>query len=311
MRRWMAWLLAATLIIGGIPIFNASGEDDAGTLDIVAIQEGMISEEGDQYRGDALADNLRLVAELLQSEEVNDLLQIQDVREVAAELMTNVGRWLWENPEVTLKILMELGFTQDQMDMVQRLWKIAEDLAAEERVYYESEDGQLLQQEFDTLKANPAYMQVIEDLEELISSADLRTVVTSLIEAVKEKESIDYWNEEIVKKFTERDLETEDEVSALLVEVLSVVAHSEWSKESMPELLNQDDFWIVIEHLQNSREERVMVQLRKTIREVTADEELMAFLSEACEQIMPIVEVLKEYEKETAAQQIAGEEGPQ
>ena len=175
MKRWLAAILA------GMVLFScaAASAEEAGR-DTVDIQESLVSREGEQAR--TLADHLLELTALMQREEVRNLLKIEDVSTITSEVISKILVWMWENRPVTMKILAEFGVSESDRRSVEKLWDSVHRLSAAFRNYEASEQGKQLKADADALMSDPAFKQSVYDLQVLLTSEDLGSIVDAMQE---------------------------------------------------------------------------------------------------------------------------------
>ena len=99
----------------------------------------MVSGEGEAPG--SLAQNLRMIQNLLKDEDMQAILKNKDASAVTAEIALRVLMWLVQNRPVTIKILVELGIGETELKCIEKIWDSSERVAAAYKEYLDSEDG--------------------------------------------------------------------------------------------------------------------------------------------------------------------------
>ena len=120
MKKWIAGMLAILLRQSGT---LAAAQESQGLTD-AEIQESMKTRE--EEKPQTLSSSFRLVAQLLQNEDVRGLLQIQDVKDLMNEGAFKILLWMLQNRSVTMKILKELGVGKEDRKCIGKIWDSAE-----------------------------------------------------------------------------------------------------------------------------------------------------------------------------------------
>jgi len=287
MKRWLACLLAAVLLFAACA--GAAEEEKEETK--VEIQESMATREGEETTG-TLAENLLYLREMLENEDVQSLFRIQDVKDLASEVIWKTGVWLYQNRPVTMKILAELGVGEQDLRCIDKLWDSAERVSDGARAYNESEDGQKLQAELTALKEDPEIQKAVEDFIELSTSDDIFGIVEKIRDVVQEAVKAERMPEgEMTKEAVERQLNRSSFTGNLLMELIGFVEQSPWAKESVPALFRNENLWRVLIHL--SQDNGMNKPIEDEINLIMNDPELYDFLRRTAAEAAALVKQLK------------------
>lgn len=113
MKRCLAGLLAGVMLFPGIA---AVAEETDST---VKIQESLVSRE--ETEDTSLRERLFQIAELMNTEEVRALLNIDDVKSILNDVVFKVLRWMIDHRPVAMKIFTELGIGEKDRQCIEKL----------------------------------------------------------------------------------------------------------------------------------------------------------------------------------------------
>lgn len=283
MKRWIAWILAAALLLACFP---AAAQNTVGMSD-ADIQESMISREDGTES--TLGETLVFFITLLQDEEIQDLFQIQDVKDLVNEGAVKVLVWMIQNRPVTIKILAEFGMSEEDIRCVEIVWDSADRIAAKWDEYAGTEDGKQLNAEIDAVRNDPELAQGLTSFLEMITSEDFLSIVETIAKTVtdisaEEETDRSAWDMQALGEL-EAKIDTTTVTGGLFKELLTVMQNSPWGQESLPEVLHNENLKNAAIHL--SRENEFTVFLKEEVAALGKNPEvngmirrLIAFLSE-------------------------------
>jgi len=283
MKRWIAGILAAALLLACFP---AAAQNTVGMSD-AEIQESMKSREGETES--SLGDTIVLIIKLIQDKEIQDLFQIQDVKDLVNEGAVKVLVWMIQNRPITIKILAEFGMSEEDIRCVEIVWDSADRIAAKWDEYVQTEDGKQLLAELVAVQNDTELGAALITFMNMISSADFLSIVETIgntVTAFSAKEKADgnapkTWESDSL----EAQIDQRTIVGGLFLDLISVVQASEWGQESLPEVLHNENLKNAAIHL--SRENEFTVFLKEEVAALGKNPEvngmirrLIAFLSE-------------------------------
>lgn len=168
MRKGTAWILILLLIFTAV----IGGAEEENRTDTADIQNSLVSDENRNQRSAEIHDIIHLISQMSQNQQLNDLLSMDEVKEIATEGIVKATAWLIANPHVAVKVMVELGLKQETAEAVGVLM---ERLNREGRTDIDSlseEDQEMIRDARMTI-----VMQLLEGLEGLTES-DLETLKT-------------------------------------------------------------------------------------------------------------------------------------
>ena len=254
-KRWLAALLAGIVLISGAA---ASAESTGrGTVDI---QESVVSREGES--AGTLKDHLLLLGDLLQTEEVRNLLKIEDVKTITSEVIAKVAAWMINHRPVTMKIFTEFGFGEADVRCIGTLWDSADRIAAAVREYEASEEGKRLAADRGALFRDPDFREMLESFLPLLTRENLDRILADL------RKVVDSWDSPsegdppardarpgdgpLAKEAMDRQVDPTSVLGSLLLAVLDALDADEWAGNYLPDLLQNENLWRFVTDLTNS-----------------------------------------------------------
>ena len=277
MKRWLAALLAATLLLSALPGLAENGPE----VDTVGIEESVVSPQGDDA-GDA--ENREILLSLLQDEEIKSLLKNDELRDVLSEITWDVLVWLFQNRPVTMKILKELGFSEQEVGCVAKLWDSAERISAILDNFKESESSRQLDADFEALIHDPDIRESAVNFRRMATSGQITLLLEALTYSLEDKPVGEY-SGLLTDEALRRKLDTATFTGKLILQLLHIVEESDWARESLPKLRDNENLWRFLIDVAKFNPE-LDRQLLQEISLVTGDPELFDFLKKAVSQIV-------------------------
>ena len=273
------------------------------------IQEAMVSGEGEAPG--SLAQNLRMIQNLLKDEDMQAILRNEDVSAVTAEIALRVLMWLVQNRPVTMKILVELGISETELKCIEKIWDSSERVAAAYKEYLDSEDGKQLLAEFEAVRNDPDILACMSDFGDLLTSSDLKLLLVTLKEFSRDTlaDGILYdglLSQEAVKL----NLARSDFMGKLIFEILHVLEQSDWAQSSLPKLADNKNLWPFLRHLSTGNPELNQL-IQREFEQIMGDEEIIAFLQKTlweAHELYKSLDGFSSHSTETESRDAAGEE---
>jgi len=292
MKRWLAGLLSVMILFSG----GLSLAENAEPKENADIQETVVSVEGENLG--TLSENIRFLKDLAQTEEVLDLLKIEDVKNVTSEIIWRVLVWLFQNRPVTMKILAELGVKESDLRCIEKIWDSADRIGIALEKHSQTEDGRQLQAEAAAVKNDPELQESWDNFQELATSEDLVTVLNELNAAAKtefaERKSSDGV---LTQEALNRQVDQSSFSGKLILKALSILDQSEWARESVPKLLKNENLWRFLTHLSSGNKELDSV-LREEFVLIVSDPEINVFFQQTLTEAQALSKALKSSETE-------------
>ena len=284
MKRWAAVLMAVMVLCTGVPGLTESGRDQADRdQEIVDIQESMVTREGDSVG--TLAENLAFLKEALQDEEIRNLLQIQDVKDIANEIVWKVVVWLYENRPVTMKILAELGVKKSDRHCVEMIWDSYDRIAEAYKLYMETDEGRLLEEKAVTLSKDPDILEAGQNFINMLTSNNIKYLLEQIEETVKEGAQQKHEQGQLTQMALDRQLNRTSFIGSLTIKLLHFIEESDWARESVPKLLQKEDLWTFLTLLSEGS-----VELNKVVQQETMtlmeDTEMKGFIQRTADEAL-------------------------
>ena len=277
MKRWIAAILAAILLLTG----SLAAADGTGGLIDIETQEAPQPREG--ITVGTLIKDLRFLVEMTQNEDVRNLFQLQDVKDLMNEGVFRVLVWLAENRPVTMKILVELGVGESELHCIEIIWDSVERIESAWQRLTETEDGKQLLAELDAVRNDPEIQESVIRFWAVVTSDEVAGILdvfwNSVIEDGISKTSEGVW----AKEALERQLDRTTFTGGLLIQLLEFTEESEWAQESIPELLNNENLWHLLVHLAEDNE--LYRVIREELRILSEDAEIKALLEQTIQEL--------------------------
>ena len=300
MKRWLAGLLSVMMLFSGTLCLA----EETGAIENADLQETVVSVEGENLG--TLSENLRFLVDLTKNEEIRDLLRIEDVKNVASEIIWRSLVWMVQNRPVTMKILAELGVTESDRRCIEKIWDSADRVAAAFKKHAESEDGRRLQAEAEAVKNDPELQETWANFMTLATSEDLTKVLDALNETLKtEMAEIKDQDGTLTREALNRNMDRSSFTGRLIYEALSLMDQSEWARESVPELLTNENLWRFLSHLSVGNKELDDVLQEECIL-IMSDPEINVFFQQTLQEALALYRALAG--SETEKTQTTGEE---
>ena len=318
-KRWGAVLLAVILLLG---CALAGAEERTQTNAEIVEQLESREKTGSGEAGGAL-EMLKTLGEILISEDFRSLLEYEDVKEVFNEIILETTLWLYENRPVTIKILRELGLSEKETVIVEKLWDSLDRIINSMEVYLETEDGKALQSSYTALTESNAFQRVWEDFVKLVKKEDLQDLLKTLKGALEGQleearafidativegetseqveEKLSRFQEKFNRIVEERGGDPQAIALTTGMQIFARVAESDWAKNSMPDLMEEEALWTFLEQLENLLNSPIMETAKQEMINLLQDEEIRDYLTELINGMVGIVREQNEIEAEKKA----------
>ena len=269
-KRWLAGLLSGMIVFSGISI----SAEDTGP-DIVEIQESVVTREGED--AGTLEDRILQIAELMQTEQIQNLLKIEDVKTISSEVIWKALVWLAQNRPVTMKILAELGVEEADRRCIEKLWDSAEKISDAVQEFQDSEEGKKLTEDAEALRNDPEFLEAMKNLQALLTSDDVDSIMDGIQETVESGRAAGHGDGSLTQEALDRQLDRTSFVGSLLIRLLAVLDESEWARDSLPDLMNNENFWLFL--LDLSEGDKTLDQtIQKELGKLAEDPEIDPFI---------------------------------
>lgn len=292
MKRWLAgWLSVIILFSGCLRIAIADDQtnpDSTDPMENADIQETMVTVEGEDLG--TLTENIRFLLELRNNEDVQALLQNDEVKDVVSEIIWRVLVWMYQNRPVTMKILAELGVGEADLRCVGKLWDSFDRITGALEKYTESEDGRQLNAELAAVRDDPEIVESMENFRVMITSEDV-VVLMDTLEKTSRKNAAERKaaGGSMTREAITQELDRSTFTGALIYELLSVMEKSDWARNSVPKLQENEKLWVFLNHLSSNTPELDRV-LREECLRLVSDPEMYGFLLNAAVEIHALLQ---------------------
>ena len=212
MKQCLAGLLAGVMLFPGIA---AVAEETDST---VKIQESLVSRE--ETEDTSLRERLFQIAELMNTEEVRALLNIDDVKSILNDVVFKVLRWMIDHRPVTMKIFTELGIGEKDRQCIEKLWDSAERIENAAREYRNSEDRARLAEEFAALTEDPDIQDTVRFLQSIVSQENIDMVLQAIRNSMDTGTETGLGDGPLTREARKEELEQKSFAGFLLVLVL-------------------------------------------------------------------------------------------
>lgn len=287
MKRWIAgWLAAVFLFSAGVAC--AEGSPGSGTA---GIQESVVTIEGEEIG--SLGENLMFLAELMKNEDVRALLSRQDVSDLFTEAVLKVAVWLYENRPVAMKVLAELGVSENDCVLIGRVWDAFERVRSKAQEYAGTEDGKLLDREWQLIKDDPDLQAVQNSLIRVLTSKDTQELAGELLAAADAESGEDAQDGPLTQQAKEREVDGTSVSGRMLLRIMKILDESEWDSEHLTNLLMNENIWNLVMHLAN-RESEVIPVAQEEFEKLMEDPEMADFITRAIVDVISVKDRLFE-----------------
>ena len=288
LRPILSLLLAVILLWAPVSCLAGEAEEPAErdtSSEAVKIQESMVTDETGEKKT-ALQENLSLIISLLNSEEFRELIKLEDARLLLRDVGVETGLWLWENRPVTMQILAELGLGENELGLVGRIWDSAEIIVLCVQNYLENtEDGQRLKKEYEAVSQEGVFRQSVLDFFNLATSQDLQALLQLITEGLPAED--DWEPDPRLKEYAEaKGLNLEDPETRFALRIISVILESSWAQKSLPELMNDLDFWLLYTHLLQLYKQPELQPAITELEKLVTDPEMSVYLAGSIESLI-------------------------
>ena len=272
MKRLLAgWLAVTLLFAAGITLAENPGEENT-----VSIEESLVSGEG--LDPGSMAQNLRMLQELLKNEDVREILKNPDVNSVLSEVLGRILVWMIKNKEVTMKILTEMGVNETDRNSIEKIWDSLDRINESYKEYLETDDGKQLAAEYAAVKNDPDVIQSAKDFQTLSTSEDLDQLLKALDAAVDADKSNDEMeNGQLTQAVLDREVSDKTFVGTLILEIVQVLDSSPWAQNSLPKLANNENVLKFLHHLAKGTPEQDKL-IRDELQLILGDREVNLFI---------------------------------
>jgi len=318
-KRWGAVLLAVILLLG----CALAGAEERTQTNAEIVEQLESREKTGSGEASGALEMLKTLGEILISEDFRSLLEYEDVKEVFNEIILETTLWLYENRPVTIKILRELGLSEKETVIVEKLWDSLDRIINSMEFYLETEDGKALQSSYTALTESNAFQRVWEDFVKLVKKEDLQDLLKTLkgslegqleearafIDATivegetgeQVEEKLSRFQEKFNRIVEERGGDPQAIALTTGMQIFARVAESDWAKNSMPDLMEQEALWTFLEQLENLLNSPIMETAKQEMINLLQDEEIMDYLTELINGMVGIIREQNEIEAEKKA----------
>ena len=281
MKKWIAgWLAAVFLFSAGVA--RAEGSPGSGTA---GIQESVVTIEGEEIG--SLAENLLFLAELMENEDVRALLSRKDVSDLFTEAVMEVVIWLYENRPVAMKVFAEMGVSEKDCVLIGRIWESFERVRSKALEYAETEDGKLLEQEWQQVRDDPDLQAVQSSLLRVLTSKDTQKLAEELMAAADTEPAEDAQDGPLTQQAKEKEVDGTTASGRILLRIMKILDENEWDSENLANLLMNEHIWQLAVHLAN-RESEVIPVAQEEFGKLMDDPETADFITRA---VMDLISV--------------------
>ena len=151
---WLAESLAEDVL--------ASDQETIDAMIEKVLPEGMTKEQAAEY--------LRLTAQVVTSQEFQDLLAHVEVQDLLKEVIKRAAALTKEDPEMVKEILRTLGIKEGVIEVLALAYDHMDVLTAIAEEYLESEEGQQLLGVLEQLKDDVNYQELVKGLVEVMET---------------------------------------------------------------------------------------------------------------------------------------------
>ncbi len=274
MKRWIAAILAAALLLAAVP---------AGAQEPAAVNAA------------TLAENLGFLRDMMENEDVRSLIQMRDVQDLMSEVVVKVLIWMLQNRETTMEILKELGIGETDLRCIGKLWDSADRVRDAWRRYSETEDGRRLAAEAGAVAEDPVFNKAVDDFLKLASSGDIASIVDALRSAMREEMDEAPPEGGMTQEALARRLDRSTLTGTLFLQLMGLVEKSDWARSSLPALMENENLWKLIVHLSETK--WLDEALREEARILGDDPEIPDFLQRTAEAAVYLIRDLSEAEE--------------
>ena len=274
MKRWIAGILAAALLLAVLPA-GAQGAS-AGTL----------------------AENLGFLRDMIQNEDVRSLIQIQDVQDLMTEVVAKVLIWMVQNRPVTMEILKELGVGEADLRCVGKVWDSAERIGEAWQAYFATEDGRRLVAEAKAVEKDPELAEALDNFLDMCSQQEISGINAAISETLRKGIEEDLREDTLTMDTMERHINRSTLIGSLLLRLTELVESSEWAQSSLPKLKGNENLWNLIIHL--SEIDWADDIMREEARKLTEDPEINDFVRRTAGELVNLVRGLRHSGEEPA-----------
>lgn len=291
MKRWLAGLLTVILLM---TLCAGMAEEKEGPSK-ADIQESMESIEGETVG--TLAENLLFLRKMMEDEEIKNLFQIQDVKDLTSEVIWKTLVWLYQNRPVTMKIMAELGVGEGDRQCVEKIWDSAERISKASQEYALTEDGQRLKAELTAVKEDPEIQKSLENFFEMIDNEDVSAMLEAIQDVSREVNEEKLPEGELTQEALARQMDRTSFTGQLIFRLMGLIEQSEWARESLPALLKNEKLWTALTHLaQGDEADKVR---REEISNLMTDPEMNDFFKRTTYEVISLMKMFRGAEEET------------
>lgn len=259
------------------------------------IEESLISGEGED--AESLAENIRMVQNLLKDEDVQALLNNHEVISVASEISARILVWMVQNRTVTMKILAELGVRESELKSIGKIWDSWERISAACEAYMASEDGKQLLTEFGAVKNDPEIQACLKEYRDLLTSKDFDRFLDFLQKASREASrepataNVSHRGS-LTQEAQEQHLAESGFIGMLISDIMLFLEQSEWAQDLLPKVATNKNLWTLLRHL-SSGNSGLDHLIHQECFQLLNDDEVFAFLQNTLWKAYELYKVLE------------------
>ena len=273
MKRWLAAWVALILLFSG----SAGLAEDSSDPTTADIQESLVTQEGEA--AGTLLENISLLLDVMKSEEFQTLMELEDGRTVIYDIVARVANWLMDNPDVTGKILAELGAGEKEQRYVPQVLGSIRRLTTALNDYASSEEAQQLEADYTALMEDPDINEALDNFNALFSSESFSDSLGILLNSLQAQPETDVsgYSGILTQEAQSRNLNSSSFSGKIVMEILRMTEQSEWAQSSLPKLQVNENLWRFSHDLANCSRE-INEIFENEFRELASDPELIIFL---------------------------------
>ena len=291
-RRAVALLLAGILAVG---MTAAAAENPSARTD-AEIQQSVVTREGEA--ANSFGSMLLQLVQLSLREDVQSLMRIEDFNKVMHEVVLRVLVWMFQNRDVTMKILLELGLTEEDLVAVGKIWDSGERVVDVIRNFKASEDGQALRESAAALESDPGFQKDLHELMDMVNEGTVSSALKTIDSLMQEGKDILQKEADppagvLSREAEKRHLDRESFTGRLLSETLRLMDLKAEVNGALLGIMSNENVWTVLLQITNGSKELDDV-LREEFNRLSNDPDVEGLLHRAMDIVDKLVEKAKE-----------------
>lgn len=292
-RRAVALLLAGILSVGMTAA--AAAENPSARTD-AEIQQSVVTREGEA--ANSIGSLLLQLVQLSLREDVRNLMRIEDFNQVMHEVVLRVLVWMFQNRDVTMKILLELGLTEEDLVGVGKIWDSGERVVDVIRNFRDSEDGQTLRESAAALDSDPEFQKDVHELMDMVNEGTVSNALKTIDSLMQEGKDIlqkeaDAPAGVLSREAEKRHLDRESFTGRLLSEMLRLTDLNAEVSSTLLGIMSNENVWTVLLQITNGSKELDDV-LQEEYERLSNDPDVEGLLHRAMNIVDKLVEKAKD-----------------